>query len=590
MADHQFELGHTGPRRLGDYIVHGLLGEGGMARVYAAEELLSRRPVALKILRAEFGSSEHGRQQFLTEMSILANLDDPRIVRCLACTQIDQQLVMVLEKLEGQNLREILKARGPLPWPEVASIVWQIARALVTAHSQRPPIVHRDLKPENVMYLADGRIKVMDFGIARILETIAGSTTHSGTPDYMSPEQIDALPIDGRSDLFALGLLAWEMLAGRRPFASDSPRAQLEQVCTAPTPALPEHVRAGLPPVLEQLIGWLLAKQPADRPRSAEEVVSLLEPLVRSSPAPQPTWAPPPPLTPPLTPPFAAVAPASQPSFSTMSIVEAARPRSASARRPRAIALGAAALAAVVGLALVARWAMGTADEEDAVVQPKAPSASGAAPAKDVVAGGVDVPSVEREDCSKLAGQFAMTTEVLFAASESAVGVNGFYTVGIVATPRGDGCALTLDVAKLGFGKQTSAGRGDFKKHSSKSGSGSLDWLAATREWAGHFEVSSPDGTVEYAMSVAKVEDELVGVWRNVGVGWETAKMSGRVRMWRGAQSMQPLEGPATNPCLWDCLQICHIIPDGPGRAKLSACVDECEPKRPDRFPSNCPL
>jgi serine/threonine protein kinase len=379
MAEQQFEPGQMGARRFGDYVIHGLLGEGGMARVYAAEELLSHRPVALKLLRAEFGASEHGRQQFLTEMGILANLDDPRIVRCLTCTQIEGQLVMVLEKLEGRTLRETLKVRGPLPWPEVADIVYQIARALVTAHSHYPPIVHRDLKPENVMCLVDGRIKVMDFGIAKMLETIAGTTTHSGTPDYMSPEQIDALPIDGRSDLFALGVMAWEMLAGRRPFVSDSPRAQLEQVCTAPTPALPEQVRAGLPPVLEQLIGWLLAKQPVDRPRSAEQVVSLLEPLVRSSPGPRPTWTPPTPIAtpiaPPSTPPFRPSAPALEPSLNTMAIVEAIRPRQARVNKGsgslRMIALGSAALAAIIVLAVGARWVIGTSDDEDDVVQPE---------------------------------------------------------------------------------------------------------------------------------------------------------------------------------------------------------------------------
>jgi len=381
------EPGQTGSGRFGDYIIHGLLGEGGMARVYAAEELLSRRPVALKLLRAEFSASEHGRQQFLTEMGILANLDDPRIVRCLACTQIEEQLVMVLEKLEGRTLRETLKIRGPLPWPEVAAIVDQIARALITAHSQRPPIVHRDLKPENVMCLDDGRIKVMDFGIAKILETISGSTTHSGTPDYMSPEQIDALPIDGRSDLFALGLIAWEMLAGRRPFASESPRAQFELVCTAPTPALPERVRAGLPPVLEQLIAWLLAKQPSDRPGSAQELVSRLEPLVRSSPAPKSTWTPPapitipPPFTPPFTPPSTPPSAGSEPSLNTVSIIEAARPRQARLEGQRAIAgapmiaLGAAALAAVVGLALGVRWIIGASEADDPVVQAEAASA-----------------------------------------------------------------------------------------------------------------------------------------------------------------------------------------------------------------------
>jgi serine/threonine protein kinase len=377
MAEHQFEPGQAGTRRFGDYIIHGLLGEGGMARVYAAEELLSHRPVALKLLRAEFGASEHGRQQFLTEMGILANLDDPRIVRCLTCTQIDEQLVMVLEKLDGRTLRETLKARGSLPWPEVADIVYQIARALVTAHSHRPPIVHRDLKPENVMCLVDGRIKVMDFGIAKMLETISGTTTHSGTPDYMSPEQIDALPIDGRSDLFALGVMAWEMLAGRHPFVADSPRSQLEQVCMAPTPALPEHVRAGLPPMLEQLIGSLLAKQPVDRPRDPAEVVSLLEPLVRTSPVTPSTWTPPLPITPPFEP----SAPALEPSLNTIAIVEAARPRRAKSygrsASPRVIVLGSVVVAVVIGLAIGARWAIGTSDD---VAEPKHESEPSDAP------------------------------------------------------------------------------------------------------------------------------------------------------------------------------------------------------------------
>jgi serine/threonine protein kinase len=279
-SDNLLEPG-TESRRFGDYVIRGLLGEGGMARVYAAEELLSHRPVAIKVLRSDFARSEQGRQQFLTEMRILANLDDPHIVRCLLCTEIEQQPVMVLEHLDGWTLREMLKNRGVLPWTEAASITWQIAKALHTAHSRRPPIIHRDLKPENVMCLRDGRVKVMDFGIAKILQTITGSTTHPiGTLQYMSPEHIDARPLDGRADLFALGLVLWEMLAGRPPFASDSPRVLLEQICTSPTPPLPDHVRRGLPPQLEQLLAQLLAKQPEQRPANANEVVTRLEPYV----------------------------------------------------------------------------------------------------------------------------------------------------------------------------------------------------------------------------------------------------------------------------------------------------------------------
>lgn len=198
----------------------------------------------------------------------------------------------------------------------------------------------------------------------------------------MSPEQIDALPIDGRSDVFALGLMAWELLAGRRPFASESPRAQLEQVCTAPTPALPEHVRAGLPLVFEQLINWMLAKQAADRPR-ANEVVSLLESLIRSAPASRAASALPRPITPPITrPPPPPATPAPEASLRTVAIVESARHRPPIAN-PRMIGLGAAALVAVIGLALVARWAIkDTSDDEEVVVHPVAASASGPAASK----------------------------------------------------------------------------------------------------------------------------------------------------------------------------------------------------------------
>ena len=256
-----------------------------MARVYAAEEVMSRRRVAIKILRTELADSEEGRRRFLTEMAILANLDDPNIVRCLLCTEIEGRPVMVLERLEGWNLREMLNARVALPWTEMVHYALQIAKALQTAHSHTPAIVHRDLKPENVMVLPDGRVKVMDFGIAKILESARGGTTNHaiGTLQYMSPEHIDAQPIDGRSDLFSLGLMMWEMLAGRPPFQAGSPRELLQKLCTEPTPRLPDHVRQGLPPQVEALIFRLLEKDRRARPGSASEVVALLEPWTRQA-------------------------------------------------------------------------------------------------------------------------------------------------------------------------------------------------------------------------------------------------------------------------------------------------------------------
>ncbi|HLT37155.1 MAG TPA: serine/threonine-protein kinase [Enhygromyxa sp.] len=274
---------HGGPLRVGDYLIHRLIGEGGMARVYEGEEVLSHRRVAVKVLRTELAYSERVRRQFLTEMGILANLDDPHIVRCLLCTQFEGRPVMVMELLEGWTLREMLAARVALPWREAVGYAVQIARALQTAHSRNPPIVHRDLKPENVMVLPDGRIKVMDFGIAKILQSVTATTNHEvGTLQYMSPEHIDARPVDGRADLFALGLVLWEMLAGHPPFRGNSPRELLDKLCTEPTPRLPEHVRPGLPPHIETLIYRLLEKDPNARPASAGEVVAQLEPWTKS--------------------------------------------------------------------------------------------------------------------------------------------------------------------------------------------------------------------------------------------------------------------------------------------------------------------
>jgi eukaryotic-like serine/threonine-protein kinase len=199
------------PVRVGDYIIHRLIAEGGMARVYEGEEVLSHRKVAVKVLRAELAHSNAVRRRFLAEMRILANLDHPNIVRCLLCTEIEGRPVMVLELLEGWTLREMLAAKQTLGWSEMVGYAVQIARALEAAHTRTPAVVHRDLKPENVIIQRDGSVKVMDFGIAKIMQTVIVASSHAvGTMQYMSPEHIDAKPIDGRADLFALGLLMWD--------------------------------------------------------------------------------------------------------------------------------------------------------------------------------------------------------------------------------------------------------------------------------------------------------------------------------------------------------------------------------------------
>ena len=272
--------------RIGEYLVRRLIGEGGMGKVYEAEERLSKRRVALKVLRPELTRHEDGRRLFLNEMQILAHLEHPNLVRSLASMETDGQLVMVLEYLNGRTLRQELTRRGALPWQEALEHVARIAEALTVAHEQEPSIVHRDLKPENVMLtVAEGAgedgaptgLKVMDFGIAKVLEGLHGTNTQSiGTLQYMSPEQIDARTIDARSDLYSLGLMFYEMLAGEPPFSSASPRELLNLQCTAAPPPLDEEVRRGLPRGVEDMLFAMLEKKAEDRPSSAREVESRL--------------------------------------------------------------------------------------------------------------------------------------------------------------------------------------------------------------------------------------------------------------------------------------------------------------------------
>jgi serine/threonine-protein kinase len=273
--------------QIGDYLVRRLIGEGGMGKVYEAEERLSKRRVALKVLHQELSKSEQGRRLFLNEMQILAHLEHPNIVRSLASTEVDGELVMVLEYLDGRTLRAVLNGDGRLPWGEAIRVVASIAGALAAAHGQEPPIIHRDLKPENIMVLADGTVKVMDFGIAKVIEALNQTNTQSvGTLQYMSPEQIDAHTIDHRSDLYCLGLVFYELLAGRPPFQSASPRQLLNLQCTAEPPPLPEEVRAGLPRGVEQLLFQLLEKAPEDRPFLAQDVIDRLDPFQTAAATP----------------------------------------------------------------------------------------------------------------------------------------------------------------------------------------------------------------------------------------------------------------------------------------------------------------
>lgn len=283
-----------------------------MGRVYEAEERLSQRKVALKVLRPEITKSEAGRRAFLNEMRILALLEHKNLVRSLASMEINGELVMVLELLQGRTLRDEV-AQGAMRWQRALEIVIQIASALEVTHRQTPPIIHRDLKPENVMVIAkEGEpftVKVMDFGVAKILEGAQLASTQSvGTLQYMSPEQIDATGVDARSDLYALGLIFYELLTGAPPFQSPSPRELLNLQCTKSPPPFSAALRSELPRGVVELIFALLSKSPGDRPATAGDVIRRLDPFrtsteERDESEPRSASAAEPPLPPPSPPP-----------------------------------------------------------------------------------------------------------------------------------------------------------------------------------------------------------------------------------------------------------------------------------------------
>jgi tetratricopeptide (TPR) repeat protein len=275
------DLCHAPPPSLAArYRISRVLGRGGMATVYLGQDLRHGRDVAVKVLRPVLaGASGHAR--FLREIEITARLRHPNIVPVFDSGEAEGLLYFVMPYEEGHSLRERLAAQAPLPLDEALEILIDVCEALSYAH--RHGIAHLDIKPDNIL-LAGRHAMVADFGVARALTAAEGATPGAppiGTPAYMAPEQgIPGALIDHRADLYALGIVAWEVLAGRVPFEAPSPRELLVLHRTQPPPPL-TAVRAGLPPALSEVVSRCLAKHPADRWESAESVLGRLEALRR---------------------------------------------------------------------------------------------------------------------------------------------------------------------------------------------------------------------------------------------------------------------------------------------------------------------
>jgi len=257
------------------YRIERVLGEGGMATVYLAEDVRHRRKVAVKVMRPELAATL-GAERFLREIEIAAQLTHPHILPVYDSGAVQSLLYYVMPYVEGESLRERLAREGALPADEALRLAREVAEALAYAH--RRGIIHRDIKPANIM-LGEGHALVADFGIARALDNDAGLTGTGlavGTPQYMSPEQASgAKDVDARSDIYAVGGVLYEMLAGEPPYAGPTPQAILARALTE-EPRRLTSVRAGLPAVVETTVRRAMARSPEDRYQSAADLAAAL--------------------------------------------------------------------------------------------------------------------------------------------------------------------------------------------------------------------------------------------------------------------------------------------------------------------------
>ena len=301
----------TAGARLGPYEIVGLIGAGGMGEVYRARDRRLRRDVAIKVLPAAVASDPHRLWRFEQEALATASLNHPNILAVYDVGTHDRSPYVVSELLDGHTLRAPLDAgrhvqseadssgtgAGRLPVDRVLDYAKQIARGLAAAHAKE--IVHRDLKPENLFVTADGRLKILDFGLAKLTGAAEAAATTAtgtgagvilGTVGYMAPEQVRGQPADARSDLFSLGAILYEMLAGRRAFAGASASDTLSAILRDEPRPLTQIDRTR-PPALEAIVRRCLAKRPQDRFQSAPELVAALEAVEARPEAASRSWA-----------------------------------------------------------------------------------------------------------------------------------------------------------------------------------------------------------------------------------------------------------------------------------------------------------
>ena len=278
MADAKTLIG----KRIGNYQIVDQLGKGGMGIVFKAKDLSLGRLAALKFLPDSMASDEDIVKRFVREARSAARLNHPNIVTIYGVARHEGNYYIAMECVEGKPLGELIRKHGKVEVRHAVDIIRQAAEALAEAHTHG--IVHRDIKPPNIMITDTGRVKVMDFGLARanyesVQLTSTGTTM--GTPHYMPPEQWKDARVDGRSDIYSLGVTMFQLLSGKVPYHASSALAIMRKIFDEPTPVLTD-LNSEMPPQVSDIVEKMMAKTPEERYASAEDLVRDLEEYLAS--------------------------------------------------------------------------------------------------------------------------------------------------------------------------------------------------------------------------------------------------------------------------------------------------------------------
>ncbi|MCE9583988.1 MAG: serine/threonine protein kinase [Planctomycetes bacterium] len=268
-------------KTLDGFLIETPLGRGGMAAVFRARDIALNRPVALKVLRSQAVRDGATRERFLEEARAAAKLHHPNVIETHRAGESAGVLYMAMQYVNGRTLEKLLKNDGRMPWRRALAVGREVARALEAAHAAG--MAHRDIKPANIMVGPDGHVTVMDFGVAKPLAgEVMDSREFAGTPVYASPEQHSTGTVDGRTDLWSLGVTIYQMLTGRIPFVAEEP-AELRRLIATEEPIAIRDLEPSVPKPVADLVEKLMSKRPGDRPATASDTIRALDAALRKA-------------------------------------------------------------------------------------------------------------------------------------------------------------------------------------------------------------------------------------------------------------------------------------------------------------------